>query len=98
MAKRENESNRLKDLIPRMLEENSLQKGMDKIQVKETWEKVMGPGVSNYTQDVILKNDILIVKLSSSALREELGYGKEKIRKMMDESMKGVRIKTIRFL
>lgn len=81
-----------------MLEENSLQKGMDKIQVKETWEKVMGPGVSNYTQDVILKNDILIVKLSSSALREELGYGKEKIRKMMDESMKGVRIKTIRFL
>jgi hypothetical protein len=70
MSKRENESNRIRDLIPRMLKENSLKKGMERIQVKEAWERVMGPGVSNYTQDVTLKKDTLIVKLSSSALRE----------------------------
>ena len=98
MAKRENESNRLKDLIPRMLEENDLQKGMHKMQVREVWEEVMGPGVSNYTQDVILKNETLIVKLSSAALREELEYGKEKIRRMMDNNIKGARIQSIRLL
>lgn len=98
MAKRENESNRLKDLIPRMLEENDLQKGMHKMQVREVWEEVMGPGVSNYTQDVILKNETLIVKLSSAALREELEYGKEKIRRMMDDNIKGARIQSIRLL
>ena len=98
MTKRENESNRLRDLIPKMLEENRLQKGMDKILVKETWEEVMGPGVANYTREVIVKNDTLIVKLSSSALREELEYGKEKICRMMDESMPGVRITKIRLL
>ena len=98
MAKRENESNRLKDLIPRMLEENDLQKGMHKMQVREVWEEVMGPGVSNYTQDVILKNETLIVKLSSAALREELEYGKEKIRRMMDDNIKGVFIKNLKFI
>ena len=98
MAKRENESNRLKDLIPRMLEENDLQKGMHKMQVREVWEEVMGPGVSNYTQDVILKNETLIVKLSSAALREELEYGKEKIRRMMDDNIEGARIQSIRLL
>jgi hypothetical protein len=98
MAKRENESNRLKDLIPRMLEENDLQKGMHKMQVREVWEEVMGPGVANYTQDVILKNETLIVKLNSAALRQELEYGKEKIRRMMDDNIKGARIQSIRLL
>ena len=98
MSKRENESNRIRDLIPRMLKENSLKKGMERIQVKEAWERVMGPGVSNYTQDVTLKKDTLIVKLSSSALREELEYGKEKIRKMMQESMEGIPINNIRLM
>jgi len=98
MAKRENESNRLKDLIPRMLEDNKLKKGMDRMLVKETWDKVMGPGIANYTQDVTLKNNALIIKLSSSALREELNYGKEKILKMMDEAMPGVSINRIQLL
>ena len=35
MSKRENDTNKLKDLIPQMLQENKLQKGMDQIYVKE---------------------------------------------------------------
>ena len=96
MAKRENDSNKLKDIIPRMLEENRLKEGMDQIQVQETWARVMGPGIANYTQEVRLKEGILVVKLSSSALRQELEYGKEKILRMMDESLADVRIKGIR--
>ncbi len=96
MAKRENESNRLKDLIPRMLEENQLKRGMDQIQVRETWDSVMGPGIANYTQEVRLKDGVLIVRLSSSALRQELEFGKEKILRMMDESLTEVVIKGIR--
>lgn len=96
MAKRENESNRLKDLIPRMLEENQLKRGMDQIQVRETWDSVMGPGIANYTQEVRLKDGVLIVRLSSSALRQELEFGKEKILRMMDESLSEVVIKGIR--
>ena len=98
MAKRENDSSKLKDLIPRMLEENRLKKGMDQIRVQETWASVMGSGIANYTQEVRLKDEVLIVKLSSSALRQELEYGKEKILRMMDESLAGVRIKGIRLM
>lgn len=79
-----------------MLEENRLKRGMDQIQVQETWANVMGPGIANYTQEVRLKDGILVVKLSSSALRQELEYGKEKILRMMDESLADVRIVGIR--
>lgn len=98
MAKRENDSNKIKDLIPKMLRENHLQKGMDQITVKEAWLQVMGPGVANYTEEVTLKNQVLLVKLNSSALRQELEYGKDKILKMMRESLSPMNLKKIRLV
>lgn len=98
MTRRENESNKIKDLIPKMLSENHLQKGMDQISVKEAWLRVMGPGVANYTEEVSLKNQVLLVKLNSSALRQELEYGKDKILKMMRESLTHLELQKIRLL
>ncbi len=98
MTKRENDTNKIKDLIPHMLQENKLQKGMDQIYVKEAWANVMGQGVINYTESVSIKNQTLYVKLTSSALREELGYGKDKIVKMMDEALQNLKITAIRLL
>lgn len=98
MTRRENESNKIKDLIPKMLSENHLQKGMDQISVKEAWLRVMGPGVANYTEEVSLKNQVLQVKLNSSALRQELEYGKDKILKMMRESLAHLELQKIRLL
>lgn len=98
MAKRENDSNKIKDLIPKMLRENHLQKGMDQITVKEAWLQVMGPGVANYTEEVTLKNQVLLVKLNSSALRQELEYGKDKILKMMREYLVEMPLKSMKFM
>lgn len=96
MAKRENKTFSIKDLIPHMLQENKLQKGIDQLAVKDAWEEVMGKGVVSYTDSVYLKNHTLMVKLSSSTLREELSYGKEKIINMLNNSLKNVRIKSIK--
>ncbi len=98
MTQRENESNKIKDLIPKMLRENHLQKGMDQITVKEAWLQVMGPGVANYTEEVLIKNQVLLVKLNSSALRQELEYGKDKILKMMREALDPMELKKIRLV
>ncbi len=96
MAKRENESNKLSDLIPKMLQENRLQKGIDQMTVREAWLQVMGPGVANYTEEVTLKDQVLLVKLNSSALRQELEYGKDKILQMMQESLDPIDVSKIR--
>ena len=98
MSKRDNNTNKLKDLIPQMLQENKLQKGMDQIYVKEAWIEVMGQGVANYTESVILKNHTVFVKLSSAALREELQYGQDKIVKMMDTALAQVSVRSIKLM
>jgi len=47
----------------------------------------MGNGVNNYTTAIKLVRDVLYVQLSSSVLREELSYGKEKIIAMLNEAL-----------
>ncbi|MEN8777216.1 MAG: DUF721 domain-containing protein [Polaribacter sp.] len=89
MAKRENNSLSIQDLMQSFIKENNLSKGMQKIKIEETWNKMMGPGIASHTNSVKLQNKTLIIQLSSSVLREELSYGKEKIIKMINEEMGG---------
>lgn len=98
MSKRRNEYLSLKDLMGSFIKENNLSKGMQKISVKENWDSLMGNGVASYTEKVELRNGTLYVKLSSSVLREELGYGKEKILAMMNEALGGNEIKKVMLL
>ena len=98
MAKRTNDFLSLKDALQEMLQENKLQKGIDQIMVKEAWKKVMGKGVAGYTNNVELKKNVLIIKLTSAALREELSYGKEKIIAMMNESLQKTVINKVKLL
>lgn len=95
MAKRLNEENSLADVLKAFIQTNNLQKGMDKIDVREAWKNVMGNGVNNYTVDVLLKKDVLHVILNSSVVREELSYGKEKIIRMLNEELRRDIIKDV---
>ena len=87
MTKRHNEHLKIGDAIKEFVETNKLQSGLDKVNVREAWEQMMGNGVNHYTTAVKLENDTLYVQLSTSVLREELSYGKEKIIAMLNKAM-----------
>ena len=87
MAKRNNEHLSIQDALKEFVETNKLEKGLNKVNVADAWVKLMGNGVNNYTTAVNLERETLYVQLSSSVLREELSYGKEKIIKMLNEEL-----------
>ena len=87
MAKRNNENLSIADALKEFVETNKLEKGLDKINVADAWTNLMGNGVNNYTTAVNLQRDTLYIQLSSSVLREELSYGKDKIINMLNESL-----------
>lgn len=60
---------------------------MDVISVESAWKNLMGNGVNSYTRNVTLRGNKLYVELTSSVLREELHYGKEKIIRMLNEEL-----------
>jgi hypothetical protein len=85
--KRNNQHLKLSDVLKEFVSENRLQDGLDKVDVKQAWTSLMGNGVNHYTTNVQLKREVLYVDLSSSVLREELSYGKEKIVAMLNEHL-----------
>ena len=87
MAKRSNDHINIQDALKEFVETNKLEKGLDKVNVKDAWVKLMGNGVNNYTTGIQLERNTLFVQLSSSVLREELNYGKQKIISMLNEEL-----------
>ncbi len=83
-------------LLNEVLQKNNLQKGIDRIAVKEAWEEIMGSGVMSYTRSVDFKDGVLSVQLTSSVLREELNFGKEKIATMLNDRLNKTLIKTVK--
>ncbi|UCD60496.1 MAG: DUF721 domain-containing protein [Flavobacteriaceae bacterium] len=92
---REKNLHSLSEALNGFIKENKLQKGMDKVMVREAWEQVMGNGVNNYTTAVELRNNTLFISLSSSVLREELSHGKSKIIDMLNEELDKDLVKNI---
>ena len=87
MSKRYNDKQNIDDLLKSFVKENKLEKGLDKVNVEAAWRDLMGNGVNNYTNSVKLHHDTLYIELSSSVLREELSYGKDKIIKIINEAL-----------
>ncbi|MAZ29397.1 MAG: RNA-binding protein [Cytophagaceae bacterium] len=95
MTKRDADPISLKDALSGFVNKNKLQKGLDKVSAEEAWRNIMGPAIAKYTEQVKLDGNRLIVRLNSSVLREELGYGKEKIIANLNEEMGREVIKTL---
>lgn len=87
MVKRNNENISLGEALQEFVAKNKLQKGLDKVNVKEVWNTEMGPPIAKYTTAIMLERKTLYVALSSSVLREELSYGKEKIIRLLNEKL-----------
>ncbi|WP_339839947.1 DUF721 domain-containing protein [uncultured Maribacter sp.] len=87
MARRDNKNTSMKDALSAFIQKNKLEKGMDKVDARDAWARLMGNGVNNYTTEIELRFDTLYVSLSSSVLREELSLGKSKIIRMINEEL-----------
>lgn len=87
MARRTNENMSISEALQEFVQDNKLQKGLDKVHVREVWNSQMGPAIEKYTTAIKLERNTLYVQLSSSVLREELSYGKEKIIKMLNTEL-----------
>lgn len=87
MAKRKNEHISISEALQEFVQDNKLQKGLDKVHVREVWNSQMGPAIEKYTTAIKLDRETLYIQLSSSVLREELSYGKEKIVRMLNKEL-----------
>jgi predicted nucleic acid-binding Zn ribbon protein len=94
--KRNFDSKSLKNVIGNIIDSsNKLNSGLNNIKVQNLWREVMGNNVNSYTNEIVLKKNTLYVNLSSSVLRQELSFGKQKIVDLLNKELGKTVIKKI---
>ena len=94
--KRNFESKSLKNVIGNIIDSsNKLNSGLNNIKVQNLWREVMGNNVNSYTNEIVLKKNTLYVNLTSSVLRQELSFGKQKIVDLLNKELGKTVIKKI---
>ena len=85
--KRNFDTKSLKSVLNNLIDKSSLKSGLNNVKVQSLWKKTMGVNVNSYTTEIHLKNKTLYVSLSSSVLRQELSYGKQKIIDLINDEI-----------
>ena len=92
------DAKKIKSILGEFISKNMLTDGIDSARIQESWHKLLGENINAYTQNITLKKDVLVVKLTSSVLRQELSYGKDKIIRMINKSLGKEKVRDIRFI
>tara|TARA_B100000579_G_C22136789_1_gene534601 strand:+ start:92 stop:391 length:300 start_codon:yes stop_codon:yes gene_type:complete len=92
------EANSVKSIIQKITSNKLLSNGLKKVFLNKIWINVMGKNVSQYTGNIYIKNNTLYLKINSSALKQELSYGKDKIIDNINKEIGSDEIKKIIFI
>jgi len=87
MEERGNNEMSLKEALKAMLEQYRLKGKLNQSRIRNQWERMMGPSIASYTRDIKLYRGKLFITIESAALRQELSYGKEKIKRNLNEEL-----------
>ena len=86
---------KIDSLIKKITDKPKISEGLRKIDIQEVVKNVLGKNLLNYIKDIHVMDEKLIIKLSSSSLRSELSYSKEKLLKNINDNFQESEIKEI---
>lgn len=88
----------LADALVDCLRENGLEHSVAEVQVEQAWSQVMGEMVASMTKSVEVKNGMLIVRVTSAALKAQLFENRFELVRKLNEHVGLAVIKDCRIL
>ena len=77
----------IRDLIRQVLKNGGMEKKLDEMDTIQCYHDLMGSFISGKTREIYLRDKTLVIRMDSGVLKEELSYGKERIRELINEKM-----------
>jgi len=88
----------LEQVIQRYIKSIGAEQKILEIRVKNSWEELMGTGISQQTKSIFLKGKVLFIKIQSPIVKAELSMLKQNILQRMEEAVGEGSITEIRFI
>jgi predicted nucleic acid-binding Zn ribbon protein len=84
---RRREAQSVGSILNELLKTQRLDGKLNEVRLLENWEKVLGNNIAVYTKNKYIKNKVLFVNVSSSALRSELMMARSHLVEMLNKSV-----------
>jgi len=78
---------KINEVLKQMVDSYRLKPKLNQTKVQEAWGRLMGPSISRYTKKISLRKNKLYITIDSAALKNELMYSREKIKKILNEEL-----------
>ena len=85
-------------VIAEWIRMNDLEKPLLEHRVVEQWADILGPMIARYSQDIVVKDGMLRVRITNAALRQELFEQRFRLIQKLNDAVGGEAIKDIRLL
>ncbi len=77
----------IKEALQELIAAYKLKPKLHQTNIRSAWAELMGPAIAKYTREVKLSGKILYITIDSAPLRQELSYGREKIKNLLNETL-----------
>ncbi len=86
----------LGDLLRQFIRNEGLETPLLQKRVVDAWGEVTGNAVAQYTTDKFIKNQVLFVKITNPALRQDLSMMRSQLVRRLNESAGGAVISDVK--
>ena len=86
----------LSDILRQFIRNEGLETPLLQKRVVDAWEQVTGHTVSTYTEEKFIKNQVLFVKITNPALRQDLSMMRSQLTRRLNEAAGGNVISDVR--
>ena len=88
----------LRDAIGSMLKSYNLDSKFDETALVSDWAKIMGKAIANRTSKIFIKDNVMIVTLTSAPLKHEMNNSKQKVMDLLEKHYGKRVVKDILFI
>jgi hypothetical protein len=85
----------LGDGLKGVFSEYKIEEKLSLVEVRNRWSEIMGGAIANKTSSINLHNGVLSISITSSVLKQELSFAKDKIKTHMNLALKKEIIKDV---
>lgn len=86
----------LADILRQFIRNEGLETPLLQKRVVDAWEQVTGRTVSTYTEEKFIKNQVLFVKITNPALRQDLSMMRSQLTRRLNKAAGGNVISDVR--
>lgn len=77
----------IKAVLEAMVDEYKLRGKLHQTKIEKFWAEVMGTSINNYTRHIKLRGKKLYINIESASLKQELTFGREKLKKVLNQEL-----------